>query len=345
MAGVIALGRGPRAALALRHLEAARRLARRELARFAALAQTRGVTGDVICHIVAYNELVDGIPIPELRECVAKELAIRARSADANIILPLLQQELPPRTRPEDADRSPRLATLQPDLIGEAAIIEAFTGDPLRELGADKVVGRAYALGGGEAARVLIRLLQDFAYALEDESATEQEKTTARRVMGWLLSLLQHVDDPEHLLPLVLALPAQTTILREQAAELTERLATFFGQEAERTDEPIAWIRAAGLLNNLSVRLSDLGRREEALTVAEEAVRLRRGLAAARPDAFTPDLALSLNNLAQHVEQSRAARGGAESGGGSGPPLPRPRRGAPRRLHPRSGPLAQQPRQ
>ena len=99
MAGVIALGRGPRAALALRHLEAARRLARRELARFAALAQTRGVTGDVICHIVAYNELVDGIPIPELRECVAKELAIRARSADANIILPLLQQEMAPQRR------------------------------------------------------------------------------------------------------------------------------------------------------------------------------------------------------------------------------------------------------
>jgi tetratricopeptide (TPR) repeat protein len=44
--------------------------------------------------------------------------------------------------------------------------------------------------------------------------------------------------------------------------------------------------------------LSNLGRREEALTVAEEAVRLRRALAAARPDAFTPDLALSLNNLA-----------------------------------------------
>ncbi len=226
----------------------------------------------MICHIVAYNELADGIPVAKLRESVAKELATRARSADADIMLALLQQELPPRTRPEEATRGPRLATLQPDLIGEAAIIEAFTGDPLREVEADKVVGRAYALGGQEAARVLVRLLQDFAYAIEDESATEREKATARRVIGWLLNLSQRAEDPEYLLPLVFALPLQTIILREPAAELTERLASWFRQEAERTDEPVAWIRAAWLVDALAYRLSALGRREEALAAAEQAV-------------------------------------------------------------------------
>ena len=50
-------------------------------------------------------------------------------------------------------------------------------------------------------------------------------------------------------------------------------------------------------LNNLSVRLADLGRREEALAAIQEAVTIRRELAAARPDAFRPDLATSLNNL------------------------------------------------
>ena len=54
----------------------------------------------------------------------------------------------------------------------------------------------------------------------------------------------------------------------------------------------------AGSLNNLANMLSDLGRREEALAAAEEAVRLYRTLAQARPDAFMPDLAMSLNNLA-----------------------------------------------
>ena len=44
-------------------------------------------------------------------------------------------------------------------------------------------------------------------------------------------------------------------------------------------------------LNNLSNRLADLGRREEALAAIQEAAGIYRELAAARPDAFRPDLA------------------------------------------------------
>ena len=51
-------------------------------------------------------------------------------------------------------------------------------------------------------------------------------------------------------------------------------------------------------LVNLSTRLSGLGRREEALAAIEEVTGLYRQLAAARPDAFLPNLALSLNNQA-----------------------------------------------
>ena len=47
-------------------------------------------------------------------------------------------------------------------------------------------------------------------------------------------------------------------------------------------------------LNNLGIRLSDPGRREEALQTTQEAVGLYRQLAAQRPDAFLPDLATSL---------------------------------------------------
>jgi tetratricopeptide (TPR) repeat protein len=43
--------------------------------------------------------------------------------------------------------------------------------------------------------------------------------------------------------------------------------------------------------------LSNLGRREEALAASKEAVDIRRALAKDRPDAFLPDLAMSLNNL------------------------------------------------
>ena len=48
-------------------------------------------------------------------------------------------------------------------------------------------------------------------------------------------------------------------------------------------------------------RLSGLGRREEALAAIEEAVGSTGALAAARPDAFRPDLAMSLNNLSNRL--------------------------------------------
>jgi len=54
-------------------------------------------------------------------------------------------------------------------------------------------------------------------------------------------------------------------------------------------------------LNNLSVSLTKLGRPEDALAAIEEAVTIRRELAAARPEAYRPDLALSLNNLAARL--------------------------------------------
>lgn len=47
----------------------------------------------------------------------------------------------------------------------------------------------------------------------------------------------------------------------------------------------------------LGYRLANTGRREEALAATAQAVEIRRRLAAARPDAFTPDLASALTNL------------------------------------------------
>jgi tetratricopeptide (TPR) repeat protein len=54
---------------------------------------------------------------------------------------------------------------------------------------------------------------------------------------------------------------------------------------------------AAPNRNNLALLLGELGRREEALAASQEATEVYRELAAARPDAFRPDLASSLNNL------------------------------------------------
>ena len=60
----------------------------------------------------------------------------------------------------------------------------------------------------------------------------------------------------------------------------------------------------ASSLNNLSVRLAEAGRRDEALTAIEEAVAVYRRLAAANAAAYEPDLASSLNNLSLRLAEA-----------------------------------------
>ena len=85
------------------------------------------------------------------------------------------------------------------------------------------------------------------------------------------------------------AIPVGHPALAEAALAVTRRLVT----SAERSPE-----QQAHWANNLSIRLSDVGKRKAALVAAREAVELYRVLAGASPAAYTPDLAMSLNNLA-----------------------------------------------
>ncbi|AXS42091.1 hypothetical protein D1F64_21425 [Breoghania sp. L-A4] len=296
MAGVIAREKGPSEALALRRLEMARHLARRELARLKRLAGEGQAAA--IVHLTAFNGLAGGLELKGLNAALADELAAAGLSGDAGSLGPLMQQELPPLQSGEGGGSVGRLGSIQPDLIGEGVIVEALSGAPAIEAGAADVVARAYAVGAYRAAEVLMRLLQDYAYALEDQSATDEEKATARRLMDMLAHVAGQTGNPEALEPLAFALPERTTILREAALDLTSNLAQAFRQAFRNSHNPGDAARAAMWLNNLAFRLSDLGRREDALGAAQEAAGLYRELAAARPDAFTPALAGALNNLA-----------------------------------------------
>ncbi|MDQ1394271.1 MAG: hypothetical protein QOF30_3248, partial [Acidimicrobiaceae bacterium] len=60
----------------------------------------------------------------------------------------------------------------------------------------------------------------------------------------------------------------------------------------------------ASSLNNLSVRLAEVGRREEGLAAIEEAVAVYRRLAAANAAAHEPALATSLNNLSVRLAEA-----------------------------------------
>ena len=111
---------------------------------------------------------------------------------------------------------------------------------------------------------------------------------------------LQLAPQPGLAAPLADQMPEYSVRLAALAATLTSQQVTRYRADA-LGEEPDAVSRLAGSLNNLSNRLADLGRREEALAAIEQAVTIRRQLAEARPDAFLPDLATSLNNLSNRL--------------------------------------------
>jgi tetratricopeptide (TPR) repeat protein len=80
------------------------------------------------------------------------------------------------------------------------------------------------------------------------------------------------------------------------AATLASQQVTQYRADALGGD-PDAASRLAGSSINLSVRLGDLGRPEEALAADQEAVTIFRELAAARPEEFRPGLGAALINL------------------------------------------------
>jgi hypothetical protein len=88
------------------------------------------------------------------------------------------------------------------------------------------------------------------------------------------------------------AIPYPTVVLPPAAVALGQRIASHLpaGTEPE--------VRAYWL-NSLGVRFSELGRPAEALPVTEEAIAIRRELAAARPDRYRPDVATALENLSE----------------------------------------------
>ncbi|MFI1177881.1 tetratricopeptide repeat protein, partial [Streptomyces melanogenes] len=115
-----------------------------------------------------------------------------------------------------------------------------------------------------------------------------------------LLNALQQMsDNPATPLPtlehLAARLPETSHNLAPFAANLAQCIANHHRDDVHEHPEQLPVL--ARSLNNLSVRLGDVGRREEALAAVNEAVDIWRDLARSRPDAFLPDLATCLNNL------------------------------------------------
>jgi tetratricopeptide (TPR) repeat protein len=88
--------------------------------------------------------------------------------------------------------------------------------------------------------------------------------------------------------------------LREVARVTTEKVLAFVRDRSADGGEGVLNQRGR-LANNLSVRLSALERSEEAVVASLEAVEVYRQLASWKPDAYRPDLAMSLNNFGNRL--------------------------------------------
>ena len=197
---------------------------------------------------------------------------------------------------------------LRPDLLAEQHLADT---ENLSDLATG--VGRLAAGQNGEAG-ILTQLLAELTRGAPSQPAVlaaldellaaglprivDLAVTADRADLADLASLaLQLAPQPGLAVPLAGQMPEHSVRLAALAATLSSQQVTQNRADA-RDGEPDAASRLARSLNNLAVRLAGLGRREEALAAIQEAVTIHRELAAARPDAFRPDLATSLNNLA-----------------------------------------------
>jgi tetratricopeptide (TPR) repeat protein len=266
--------------LALARDDLAFRIADDELARIDRITSTTQHPQSFVHHMVATATLCGGLDRATALDLIGcEEAALHHRLPDGPAgCLALLVQVLP--------GEAGGIAPVEPDMIGEAVLLRVWGADGGE--GASQVITRAAEqVDRSAVVGSVIRTCQD--YAIHGHVAP----------LHWLDALGDTAaQDLPTLLELVNALPAETVELRERALKLTEHvLALLSKRTIEDGGELSQKHLTATCLNNLSIRLNALGRREDALAASEEAVTLNRDLAAARPDAFRPDLAMSLNNL------------------------------------------------
>ena len=173
------------------------------------------------------------------------------------------------------------LAPVTPDILAEALALRAMERCAVAQQKA--AIHRAVQKLGRRVVSFAVRTVQDFTPAGRTEP------------LNWLEHLISAgvTDDLGLLVQIETAMPEHTLSLREKAAEVDELLAERLAELAKEDPSEPNLAEYGRLLNNLANRLSELGRREEALAKAQEAVRIREQLAEARPDAFLPDLAMS----------------------------------------------------
>ena len=199
------------------------------------------------------------------------------------------------------ADREGRLGSLQPDLLAETHVVEQLAADTdlakacLRDLPRSQaehaltVLARAWAHQDDAERFIADALNADLAHLAMPAA---QVALQTRSDLGRLLAeALQDASAPQDvLIDVAEALPYPTVVLAQAHVAATMRVRRSLPPDADPATVA-KWSNRAGLM------LSQLGRPADALPVTEEAVAIRRDLAAANPARYRPDLAASLSNL------------------------------------------------
>ena len=198
---------------------------------------------------------------------------------------------------------------LRPDLLAEQHVADTA------QLPALVITAAELAAGQPWEARVMIQLLSELTRGAPNQPAVQLALdellaaalpriidlavTAGPAELADLASLaLQLAPRPDLAASLAGQMPEHSVRLAALAATLISQQVTQYRAEASG-GEPGAPNRLARALNNLSLRLGRLGRREEALAAIQEAAGIYLELAEARPDALRPALATSLSNLAK----------------------------------------------
>ena len=191
--------------------------------------------------------------------------------------------------------------TLQPDLLAERHVADEFAGSPdfagacLRELSAAQAAGALTVLARACAHRPQAPAM--IAAALRADlpglgvPAVDVAVQTPGPVGGILADVAGTCDATlETLVRIEEAIPYPTITLARADLALTARISSMLPADTGKAD-------LARWRDLLGVRLSQVGRPAEALPATQEAVEIRRELAAASPDRYRADLAASLSNL------------------------------------------------
>ena len=239
---------------------------------------------------------------PAVKAIVQQALAFHGH--DDGIVDPLT--DLVCRLYPGDRGGA---APLRPDLIGEYLVDRTLTtwpelADGLLAPDADDAalhnpltVLTRLAKWRPSGKQHLHRLLQEnLAHLIRPAISAAQE--TGDPIGRIAAAVLTDREDVVLAESIVDDIPYPTVALRELGAAAS-LLCT--GEPLQADADERHKSNRAGHLNDLSNRLADLGKPDEALQAIEQAVEIYRELAQTGPYAFRPDLANSLNNLSNRL--------------------------------------------